>query len=240
MDRNMRALHNSIRSKILIITTIVVGSWFWTAHVSSAAYYFFPEYESYEEIQVLEDPTIRQYHYGVLQSFPHTYEFSLDASTTIAVSLWVPELSLPVTNLNAIVVKKLRNGSVEEVYRLNAPDASWQVKHDRWGTDSYLVGPAYEGELPTGTYLLEVNSPTNVGKYVLVVGDTSSNSFGDMWRKMVSTYSTKRFHEKKVWSVLTAPVIFVPFGVTVLAGLGLLQVHRRRRTRMVDRRDDDE
>jgi len=196
--------------------------------VTLAASYAFPSFTNYESFIEIPAPTQHQMYYGDLLGFPHTYYFSVSNETHIHVEILAPVIESIKTDLNAIIVKKQIDGSVAEVARMKAPTGTREEWHDLVGNDTYLRGPSYSGELTAGDYLLEINSPTNEGKYVLNIGTQEQSFFKRIINEVTRIYPVKRFFEKSVWAVFESPLFYIPSLLLLL--FGVVYYVKRRRT----------
>jgi len=187
--------------------------------VTFAMSYEFPSFTNYETFTEIIAPAELQLYYGNLLGFPHTYFFSVSGEMSVNVEILIPMIESMKTDLNAIIVKKQPDGSVLEVARMNALATSKEEWHDSIGNDTYQRGLSHTGPLMAGEYLLEVNSPTNEGKYVLKIGTNEQPFFKRIISEVARIYPVKRFFEKPVWSVFESPLFYIPTLLFVLLSI---------------------
>jgi hypothetical protein len=172
--------------------------------------------ESETDITVIEDPNLSQAFYGELINFPHTYEISSEEPFLLKVEVLAPDIKSSENIYSGIIVKMPEGkGRVTEITRLKAGDASWESKYEPFGGDSYRHGPSYETEVAAGTYRIEVHTPDNIGKYVLVVGAREEMSIG-YFEMLGRIIEVKRFFEKTPLLVVQSPFYYVPLGLILI------------------------
>ncbi len=183
-------------------------------------------FEKYEDTFMIEDTQVSKAYYVDMTGFPHNYEFSLGEKREVFLEILVPDIGTVDDVYSGTLVKKNRN-KIELVDRMEAKTAEWESFYEVHGGDSYRRGGSFRGELEAGDYLLEMSSPDNLGKYVLVVGeleDFSDLSMGELYKRI---YEIKKFYNKPFFAVLQSPYYYIPFGLLVLIG-GLVYFRRRR------------
>jgi hypothetical protein len=210
IKKSIRWLIGYELAKVLLVMTVFST----TLALVHAHNPIFPTPQNYNDFTPIEKPTISTAYYGNLQDFPHTYELELTEPTKIYTELLVPGF-VSATDRSVIIVKKERRG-VTEVVRLNKKDEPWPSFYEFFGGDIYRRGPVYETQLEAGSYLLEVSTPDNEGKYVLVVGEKEYISPWDYFRLLGDIYDVKIFMEKPGIMVLQSPFYFVPIGITLI------------------------
>lgn len=168
-----------------------------------------PVYESYNDTKIINDTQLSQAFYATLAGFPHTYTFTLDERKPVFVQVLVPDIPDVKNNRSALIVKQEPQGGVTEVARLRSTDANWESYYEWFSGDRYRNGPEYTADLGAGTYLLEVSTADNQGKYVLVVG-TEERSTISYFETMKRIYLVKHFFNKSGISILQSPLFTVP------------------------------
>lgn len=187
-----------------------------------------PKFSSYEDAKVIERPTISHAYYAELRGFPHVYTFTLEKSEEVVVELLVPDIKNAKNDVGGIMLRQTGSDLMEEVTRFEPAAAEWNSYFEQFGGDSYRQGPAYRAELPAGEYLIEVNTPANLGKYVLVVGEAEDFSEVGFLTTMGRIYQVKRFFDKPPIAVLQSPFYYLPFGVVVIISLIFWYWQKRR------------
>ena len=207
-------------SKIILIVGLLM-----VAAVAEAHQPAFPDPESADDYIELSDIATSQAFYGALDGHPHTYQIIVsDEPATLFAEVLVPDIEGAQNNRSGIIVKEEIRG-VSEVARLRAREASWETFYEPFGADSYRRGSAFEGELEPGVYLLEVSTPDNDGKYVLVVGKEERFSLLEYSQTLAQIYRVKRFFEKSPVRVFESPLVYGPTLVVLLI-IGLLYYRR--------------
>ena len=198
---------------LLLFLPLVTIPHFCFAHIPSLV-----SQSSLLDITQIEDPEVSRAYYGELNNFPHTYEIRSSEPFNLFVEITVPDIKTAKNNVSGIIVKELPRGGVEEIARLEAKTASWESFFEPFGGDSYRRGSQFEGEVEPGVYRIEVHTPDNLEKYVLVVGKTER--FGDggiinFYKKLVGI---KVFFDKSPLRVVESPFVYVPLSVILILG----------------------
>jgi hypothetical protein len=172
------------------------------------------------DIVVISTPELSQAFYGQMENFPHTYEIHSDIPFTLYTHILVPDITSSKNIVSGIIIKEpVRSGRVTEIARLEAKDAAWTKWFEWRGGDSYREGAVFEKELEAGTYRIEVHTPDNLEKYVLVVGKREEMSIGyfELIRRLMGV---KRFFEKSPVLIIMSPYVYAPLlGIGVVGGV---------------------
>lgn len=181
----------------------------------------------YEVLELGQDFSERQFITGELDGYPEMVELTTDTDTTIGVTL----LAMPDdTNqeLSGMVVRVLQPRGVQEVARLKPADATWAVFREPVSKLNFLAGPETEVAVASGTYRIEVSTPENFGKYVLVVGNGDARSgYLATWRSVAALYE---FMGVSKLVMIRTPLVYYPFGILLLlAGLSYTVYRTRER-----------
>jgi hypothetical protein len=164
-----------------------------------------------------------------LQGFPHTYEFTVTEKTPLFVEVLVPDIKSSTNNVSSIIVREAdRGGRVTEVARLHAKDATWESFYEPFGGDSYRRGAQFEADIEPGKYRVEVHTPDNVEKYVLVVGKREEFSGLGYFALLGRIAEVKTFFEKPRISIVQSPLVYVPLIIIALVAGGVWYWRRRR------------
>ncbi len=170
-----------------------------------------PEFAVYEDYYQITDQALSTAYYGELDDFPHTYVLLLEEPQDIFIEVLVPDSRHAQNNVNGLIVRQLPTGRVEEVASMRATDASWETFYEPFGGDSYRRGGSFEGELPAGSYLVEVSTGNNQGKYVLSMGRLERFAGMGYWETLVRINQVKQFLDKPTIAILQSPLFTVPF-----------------------------
>ena len=226
----MSSFSYQLCSRVVVVMVMVIIVFVLQSTRTLAADFAFPPFSSYDDSVTIEAIDVPQLYYGLLNDFPHTYEFSVSGTTSVAVRLGVFADTDAQFDKNIIIVKKNRNGSVSEVKRLNAKDETWQDQYDWASNESYKAGDVYTVSFFPGDYFMEVNSPQNLGRYVLLINQPTTSIFS-VFSEMSRTYQLKRFLKRPFGSFLFTPIYGVPLLAIIL--ISLLFWLQKRKKRLV-------
>jgi hypothetical protein len=152
----------------------------------------------------------------------HTYEIKATEPFHFFAQVLVPDIDSSTNNISGIIIREPEaGGQVHEIAPILSQEAEWKSVYEPFGGDSYREGPVVEKELEAGTYRIEVHTPNNVEKYVLVVGKREEMTLGyfELVRRIAGV---KLFFEKSQFRIIESPFIYVP-----LLGMGILFVIAR-------------
>lgn len=182
----------------------------------------------YEVVTLTGDPEHKQTILGELDNTPEMFEVKSDSDFTLTVEIRaVPgELSRP--QFSGIIVRQKETLGVEEVARMKAIDASWARVIDGTTGLAYQSGPFFSEKVKAGTYHIEVSTPDNSGKYMLVVGNKDeSTGYVDTLHQIGLVYD---FYGLGTVQMFHSPYIHYPLGIVVLIALiGATWYWQRRR-----------
>jgi hypothetical protein len=178
------------------------------------------------DVMQVEDVRTSQAFYGELAKSPHLYEFTLTEPTSFFAEILVPDIDSAKNDKSGLLLKVEERG-VTEVVRMNATEASWESFYEWFGGDWYRRGASYYDSLESGTYQLEVSTPVNRGKYVLVVGKEERFDSGYI-ATLHDIREIKFFFEKPSTAVMQSPFVYVPVIFLLILGYILWRVYRKR------------
>ncbi len=185
--------------------------------------------ESLHDNTPIEDPELSQAFYGSLADFPHTYEIRAEEPFHLYVEVLVPDIESVDNIVNGIVVRETgQKGRVEEVARLLAKDATWEAFYEPWGGDTYRKGAVFEKDLERGVYRIEVSTPDNRQKYVLVVGKREDSGGIGYFETIGRIADVKTFFGKSKIRVIESPLVYIPLLLSVLLVAGVWYWRRRK------------
>lgn len=186
---------------------------------------------SLSDITTIQNPEVRKAYYGTMTGFPHTYQIISPHSFLLTVEVLVPDAASRKNNVSGIVVREVEgSGRVTEVARLRAAEASWKPFFEFVGGDSYRRGPRYEAEVEAGTYRIEVHTPDNVEKYVLITGSIEDHSELGYLERLSRIMEVKAFLGKSRFSVVVSPLVYAPLLVFLFAASALFFMRRKVRS----------
>lgn len=184
--------------------------------------------QSVADITQITDPELSQAFYGAMTGFPHTFEIHADTPFTLKTEILVPDIDEGKNIISGIIIKENpEGGRVIEIVRLNAKEALWKSQFEPYGGDSYRHGPLFEKQLDAGTYRVEVHTPDNIEKYVLVVGSREEMTLGyfELLKRLIAV---KEFFGKSPIMVIESLYVYVPVIVCGIIGLTLWYIRKRK------------
>lgn len=181
------------------------------------------------------DPTEYRAYYGQLAGEPHIYTFSTkEADTPVKLLLLVPDVPKANTNVSATLIN-----AEDPSFLFFAADGGfveWQRFFDTSGRDSYLAGPSIDTTVPAGSYRIQVSSPADDAKYVLIVSGEPGFSLTEVFRRYatVPTIKSEFFGKPAIHAYVTPLLLWPIFGLLIIAGLIVLMImiYRRRTPRI--------
>ncbi len=186
--------------------------------------------DSLSDITTIADPTLSQGFFGTLNGFPHTYEIRVTEPFKLSVHIRTPNIPSHTDTVSGIVIKEEKRG-VSEVTRIEAKDASWEVLTDTLTGTSYRQGASFEQELEPGVYRVEVHTPDNNEKYILMLGAREDMTVG-YFTLIGRLIDIQRFNERWALWIILSPYVYVPLIVSGIAGIIIGVWYKRRRTRV--------
>ena len=154
---------------------------------------------------------------GQLIGDPHMYEFTLGAESILTLKVAQKDVETPLL-LSLIAVKEnTQNAGVTEVGRLAAKSAEPQLILEKVLGMSFLESQFFTATLTPGTYRVEVSTPDNYGKYMLLVGTKPSaagyfNTLGHI--RMV-----QKFFDYSIFAMVRSSYVKYPLGIIFISGL---------------------
>jgi hypothetical protein len=171
------------------------------------------------EVITIENPETEQLILGELQDAPEMYEVVSENPFTLTFEIRaVPDTdaSLP-PQLGGIIIKQKEIRGVEEIARLNATDSEWTVVTDKATGLKYQAGGYYSESVEPGTYRIEISSPNNQGKYMLLVGNNPDEN--GYFASLADIKMMYQFYELSTLRMFSSPYVHYPLGIIVLLGL---------------------
>jgi hypothetical protein len=177
-----------------------------------------PVLTQYEVVTVSGDPKIEQSILGELSGSPEMFEIVSDVEFPLTVEIRaVPNKNGTTPDFSGIIIRQKEKRGVEEVARLKAADAGWNVQTEGATGLRYLAGPFYSEVVPAGTYRIEVSTPENVGKYILVIGtEPEKRGYLANLKTIALTY---QFYGLSKIRMFSSPFVHYPIGCFILIGL---------------------
>lgn len=183
------------------------------------------------EVVSIQNPETEQLILGELEGDPEMFEvFSETPFILTAEIRAIPESGVIIKpELSGIVIKQKEIRGVEEVARMNAEDVSWDLMTDSESGLKYQAGPYFSEQMASGTYRIEISSPENKGKYMLLIGNQSDkNGYGASLADIKMVY---QFYGLGTLRMFSSPYVHYPIGIIILVGLigGTWYLHHKQK-----------
>lgn len=212
----------------MYLKTFIIGCFLFLHAITAEAHVpnIVPELIQSDIVRI-QDPTLSQAFYGEMEDFPHTFEISATEPFHLFSQILLPDIESSKNNVSGIIIKlPEKRGRVTEVARLESKSASWESDFEPFGGDTYRKGPIFDQELEPGRYRIEVHTPENLDKYVLVVGTREEMSIG-YFETVRRLMEVKVFFGKSKFRIIESPYVYVPL-ILIIGGVSALWHYRRR------------
>ena len=188
------------------------------------------EQTSLHDIGAIADPELSQAFYGAMDGFPHTYEIRATEPFHLFAEVLVPDIATSKNTVSGIIIKETgQGGRVSEVARLHAKAATWESFYEPFGGDSYRRGSSYEADVQPGVYRIEVSTPDNDTKYVLVVGKREGSGGVGYFETLGRIAEVKAFFGKSPVRIIESMYVYVPIVIALVLLLAYWYLWRYRR-----------
>ncbi len=155
---------------------------------------FIPTQSQFDVIEITE-PELSKVFYGKLDGIPHTYQITSSKPFSLYVEVLLPDIDGVDRQMSAIVVRQAERG-VDEVARVTGADTTWDISKKFFGGDRYLSGESFNKKVDAGTYIIQVHSLKNIGKYVLLVGSEENIDNTGYFESIGMLIEVKKFFNK--------------------------------------------
>ncbi|MFZ2039036.1 MAG: hypothetical protein WAV11_03835 [Minisyncoccia bacterium] len=133
---------------------------------------------------IISNPDISQAFYGRLKNSSADYfKVTLNTEQSLYLGLLTPDNNEAASEVSAIVIK-LNSPDSDIKMSLGGSDSVWEKYYEDYAGDNYWQGPDTKKLLPAGDYLITISAKDNIGKYVLVVGQTESFPFAEAMKTL--------------------------------------------------------
>lgn len=177
----------------------------------------------------ISDPVVPQEFFGKLEGFPHTFQFRVDQTMTLAAYIGVPDNEVQKNDISIIVIQEERRG-VSEIGRTRVKEESWPSTRDSMLAETFRNGGQISAPLEQGVYRLEVSSPDNIGIYRLELG-TEDKSRGYLENVRV-LFEVKKLLGSSVFTIFLSPLIYVPLLLIFAAVLVGMYLYTRKKQKV--------
>lgn len=189
------------------------------------------ETPSQNDVLPLRDPQRVQTLYGHLEGYPHMYEFATKEKLDLSVEIFIPDEDGARTTISGIVLRVNPNGSVSEISRLRAREATWESHYAWWEGVFYRRGASYRGVLEPGSYKVELSAPDNLGTYAVRVGTKHHNTLFGYGSHVSNLMDVLGFLGRSHFLSVRSPLLFIPL-LTLMAAGGLFWYRRAGRPKV--------
>jgi len=140
----------------------------------------------------ITDPEVSKAYYDELTGEPRTYRVTSEVPFVLALGILAPLSSNPSGRYSAAVLRSGEDG--RPIAILDGASTPWTEFHEPFANDWYVQGPSYRETVTAGTYTIVVSgaSGTNLGRYVLAVGEAEAFSAGDVVQALMMIPQLKR------------------------------------------------
>lgn len=133
---------------------------------------------------IISNPDISQAFYGQLKNPSADYfKVTLNTEQSLYLGLLTPDNNESAEEVSAMVIK-LNSPDSDIKMSLGGKDSNWEKYYEDYAGDSYWQGPDAKKLLPAGDYLITISAKDNIGKYVLVIGQTESFPFAEAMKTL--------------------------------------------------------
>ena len=133
---------------------------------------------------IISNPEISQAFYGQFKNDnSEYYKVTLSSEQNLYLNLLTPDNDESAKDVSLTVIK-LASPDSDIKMSLDGKNFVWEKYYEDYAGDNYWMGPNTKKILPAGDYLINVSAEDNLGKYVLVVGQTESFPFGEAMKTL--------------------------------------------------------
>lgn len=118
----------------------------------------------------VKDPETSQAFYSELKGESQIFQIKEEKSFDLYLNILAPDLPEARTDFVVYIYKKTDKRPYF-IDKLDGENFTWQKYHEEFANDDYLKGPEWKKEVEAGSYLIEVKSKDNQGKYSLAIGE---------------------------------------------------------------------
>ncbi len=170
------------------------------------------------DIVTINEPEIEKLVLGELLDAPEMFEIVSEDPFTFSVEIRaLPDRQssgLMPPQFSGIIIKQNEIRGVTEIARLKSSDSKWNEVRDKVTGLAYLAGPAFTEQLEPGTYRIEISTPDNTGKYMLLFG-AKPDKVG-YFETLSNIKNVYNYYGLGGISMFSSPYIHYPIGIVVL------------------------
>jgi len=160
-----------------------------------------PRFIQDDQLVVIKNSDVSQAFYGELRDRPAYYLVDLKKAQDLYFQILAPDLPGIQKDKTVIVeYAKELDKAATPFLKIEPGLAVWQKFYEEYAGDNYFAGPSVTKPAEAGYYIIQVSSPDNTGKYVLVVGEKEDYSAPEMAKALIVIPQLKtQFFNKPVW-----------------------------------------
>ena len=195
--------------------TLFTFLFFVCAHTAQAA--VLSEPEDAFAVMPIEQPEKSQTYYGILDGFPHTYDFAVSDTLELEALLTTAE-KLEGKDTLSVLITKLEKRGVSEVGRVTGSSVEWEPQYDRVLALKLRESNVLAVSLESAVYRLEVSSPSNDRGYQLRLNGGSRVTYNEL-------FTARTVFDRSSFGVILSWKIFIP----VVLIVGALYFYKRKK-----------
>lgn len=163
---------------------------------------------------------------GELIGEPQMYEINIGAESTLKLSLSQANTKTAIPFSLIAVKQNTKNAGVVEIGRIKSKDVTWDKYRDPVLGMSLLNSQVLEVDVTPGLYRVEVSTPENFGKYMLVIGDGKGDA--GYFKTLGHVDTIRSFFNKSTFTMFLSSYVYYPIGILILSYLFYTTWKRRK------------
>lgn len=198
---------------VVVLSLVLVRT-----HAANAFTVSQPDFAApYDVVTITGDPELQQILLGELDNAPEMYEIKSDTDFTLTAEIRSVPGSGEEPHFSGIIVRQKEVLGVEEVARMKAADASWAPVRDKTTGLVYQSGPFFSEKVKAGTYHIEVSTPDNAGKYLLLTGNKDDGA--GYFNTLQAIKQLYDFYGYGSFNMLLSAYVYYPIGIVLVISL---------------------
>ena len=176
----------------------------------------------YDLVVVNQGDDVGHAYLGELEDYPIMYEVDVDEPITFNAQVRQRHSqAVDPIPFSLIVIRQNDNGGgVTEVVRLNPSKDDWTTIKDSVFGMTFWESEKLSAEVEPGTYRIEISTPENQGRYMLMIGDSDQSS--GYFETLGNVRTTQKFFGLSFLKMLTSSYVYYPIGIFLV----LFLIHR--------------
>ena len=173
-----------------------------------------------ENFVEITNPEVSQAFYGELRGAQVEYRINSKQDFNLYAGILVPDIPNVRKDISAEIYR-VKDGGKETFAILDGSQFEWTPFYEKFAKDNYYWGPEYKADdsqkevalkgrlVPGGDYHIKVFSPTNQGKYTLVVGYLGEFPLKEIINSMTTVPQIKlKFFGEPLSKILISPFVW--------------------------------